>query len=327
MPRFLPSTLRRVPALVGFLGVAFLTGGSAAAQPPGPKVAHPPGAYATVNGARIWYESEGRGEPLLLIAGGPGVAHGYFHPFFSALSDSFRIIYFDAFGRGRSDRAKSPREYSLERDVEDVEGLRKALGLGKINLLGHSYGGIVAQAYALRYPGSLKRLILACTLFDAEMWQANNDNCNAEIRNQFPEVWAKLLKLRAEGLQSSDPRHQDLYGTLPPGLFYFRDASQAARIAPVLNSDVYYQIAGGDADFLIGGEMNAFDFRRDLRQLRMPTLIVAGRFDRVALPRFAIQFRQYAPQARFVMMENAGHYPFVEDSAATFRELRSFLRR
>ncbi len=288
---------------------------------------HPPGAYVTVNGARIWYESEGRGEPLLLIVGGPGCSHTYLHPFFSALSDSFRVIYFDAFGRGKSDRAKSPREYSFARDVEDVEGLRKALGLGKINLLGHSYGGIVAQAYALRYPGSLKRLILACTLFDAEMWQANNDNCNYEIRNQFPEVWASIQKLRAEGLHSSDPRHEKAYGSLPPGLFYFRDASQADRIAPEINSDVYFQIAGDDADFLIGGEMNAFDFRPDLRKLRMPTLIVAGRFDRVALPRFSVQYRQYAPQARFVMFEHAGHYPFVEDSAATFREFRRFLRR
>lgn len=327
MPRLCSRTTHRVPVLAAFLGIALLAGGPGVAQPSGPKVLHPPGAYATVNGVKIWYESEGRGEPLLLISGGPGAAHGYFHPFFSALSDSFRVIYFDAFGRGKSDRAGSPKEYSLERDVEDVEGLRKALGLGKINLLGHSYGGIVAQAYALRYPGSLKRLILACTLFDAEMWQANNDNCNAEIRNQFPEAWARIQKLRAEGLHSSDPRHQEEYGAVPPGLFYFRDASQAGRIAPELNSEVYYRIAGDDADFLIGGEMGAFDFRRDLHRLRMPTLIVAGRFDRVALPRFSVQFRQYAPQARFVMMENAGHYPFVEDSAATFRELRRFLRR
>src|SRR5580698_4280580 len=92
---------------------------------------HPKGDYVTVNGARLWYESEGSGEALILISGGPGISHDYFHPYFSALRDSYRIIYFDAFGRGKSDHAKDRREYTLARDVEDVEGLRKALGLGK----------------------------------------------------------------------------------------------------------------------------------------------------------------------------------------------------
>ena len=65
---------------------------------------HPKGDYVTVNGARLWYESEGEREPLILISGGPGISHDYFHPYFSAVRDSYRIIYFYAFGRGQSDR-------------------------------------------------------------------------------------------------------------------------------------------------------------------------------------------------------------------------------
>jgi hypothetical protein len=114
---------------------------------------HPPGDYAAVNGVKLWYESEGYGPALVLIAGGPGLSHSYFHPCFSVLATSFRIIYFDAFGTGKSDRAHDLHEYSFSRDVENLEGLRKALGLGKINVLGHSYGGMVAQAYALRWRG------------------------------------------------------------------------------------------------------------------------------------------------------------------------------
>src|SRR5579863_7778055 len=167
-----------------------------------PAIKHPPGAYAHVNGANLWYESEGHGEPLLLIAGGPGAAH-YFHPFFSVLADSYRVICFDSFGRGKSDRATSPNEYSFDRDVEDVEGLRKALGLDKINLLGHSYGGMVAQAYALKYPHAVSKLILADTFYDAEMWQvANNDHTNSEIQSQFPEIWEKVQRLRSMGFHS-----------------------------------------------------------------------------------------------------------------------------
>jgi proline iminopeptidase len=161
------------------------TNGGSAASSVSPNF-HPKGDYVSVNGARLWYESEGTGPALVLISGGPGISHDYFHPYFSSLANSYRVVYFDALGRGKSDRANSPKEYTLSRDVDDLEGLRKALGLGRINLLGHSYGGVVAQAYALRFPAFLQRLILVDTFFSAEMWQANNDNSNRELQNQFP---------------------------------------------------------------------------------------------------------------------------------------------
>ena len=128
---------------------------SAQAQTP-PAIQHPPGDYVTVNGAKLWYESEGRGDPLILISGGPGDSHDVFHLFFSRLAGQRRVIYFDAFGVGKSGRAKSRKEYTFARDVEDLEGLRKALGLSKINILGQSYGGMVAQAYALKFPETVR---------------------------------------------------------------------------------------------------------------------------------------------------------------------------
>src|SRR5215475_5412154 len=79
-----------------------------------------------------------------------------------------------------------------------VEALRSALGLGKINLL-NSYGGVVSQAYALRFPDSLGRLILVDTLFSSEMWQANYENSLNELENQFPEIWQNIQKIRNPG--------------------------------------------------------------------------------------------------------------------------------
>jgi proline iminopeptidase len=113
---------------------------SAGGQTP---VTHPAGAYAQVNGAKLWYETEGQGEPLVLVAGGPGDSHSEFHPFFSRLADRFQVIYFDALGVGKSDRAKARKEYTFAREVEDLEGLRKALGVSQMNLLGHSFGANV----------------------------------------------------------------------------------------------------------------------------------------------------------------------------------------
>jgi proline iminopeptidase len=82
---------------------------------------------------------------------------------------------------------------------------------------------------------------------------------------------------------------------------------------------------GDDGDFLIGGDIVALDFRAQLKTLKMPTLIVTGRYDRVALPRFAVQFKKYAPQAQFVMFERSGHLPFIEEPEEFFKVLREFL--
>jgi len=173
------------------------------------KPTHPSGDFVQVNGKKIWYESEGKGEPLLLIAGGPGFSHAYFHPFFSALASSNHIIYFDAYGTGKSERAKSAKEYSLSQDVEDVESLRKALRLEKINVLGHSYGGFVAQLYATKYPKSIKRLVLANTFPSGDTFQSLQEGFNDDVRNQLPEIWAKVQQVRAKGFLSSSKEHQE----------------------------------------------------------------------------------------------------------------------
>src|SRR6187551_1311630 len=109
------------------------------------------GKYVTVNGAKLYVVLVGNGDPLIIIPGGPGGAHPGYRVFDSLAKDN-EIIYYDAFGRGKSDTAKDVKEYTLARDIEDVEGLRKALHFEKLNVLGHSYGGVVAQGYALKYP-------------------------------------------------------------------------------------------------------------------------------------------------------------------------------
>ena len=108
------------------------------------------------------------------------------------------------------------------------------------------------------------------------------------------------------------------------------DAANAAKIAadrPMLNYDVYYAIVGADGDFVVGGDVARLDFRRDLRRVEAPTLIIAGRFDRVSMPKYTLRLKAYMPQAEFVMFERSGHYPFIEEPQKHFRLLRRFLSR
>lgn len=294
-----------------------------AAQPAQPaQRGYPPGSHQTIRGARLWVESEGKGTPLLLIAGGPGMAHDYFHPYFSTLASTHRVIYFDALGRGRSDRARKTAEYTFSRDVEEVEALRVALGLAKMDIVGHSYGTLVAQAYTLKYPQRVRRLILISPLHSGAMWQASNDLINGQVEKTMPEVWKKLQDLRRQGFRSSAPAHRQAYRT-PPGLYFYQSAPSGLPLG--YNPDVYYGIVGNDADFLISGELAKLDFLPRLKSLAAPLLVLAGRHDRVALPDRVLEYRTKAPRAQIVMFEKSSHFPFIEETAAVMDRIRKFV--
>ncbi|MBI2270146.1 MAG: alpha/beta fold hydrolase [Bacteroidetes bacterium] len=296
-----------------------------------PKFQHPEGKHIKVNGAKLWVETVGAGDPLFLISGGPGGAHVGMHSF-DGLKDSCTLVYIDNFGRGKSDTAKSVTEYSISRDVEDIEGLRVAMKYEKINILGHSYGSLVAQEYAFKYPMNVKHLILANGFFSAEMWQKNDDNSNHEIKTNYPEVWEKLMQLRDAGAHSNDPEHITVYGKVPYGFLYaynpenFRKSRDPEYPNP-FNTKLYYQLVGDDGDFIIGGDIGKIDYRKQLKDLKMPVLIVAGRYDRVSVPEFAVQYKKYCPQGQFEMFERSGHNPQVEEPEKEFKIIKKFLAK
>lgn len=291
---------------------------------------HPPGKYVEVNGAKLWIETEGNGDPLFLISGGPGSAHAGLHSF-DPLRDSATLVYIDNFGRGKSDTAKEVKEYSIARDVEDIEGIRKTLGYDKINLLGHSYGSVVAQLYAIKYASHVKHLIIADGFFSGTMWQENDDNSNHEISENYPEVWDSLMAMRKRGLISSDNAFSNLYSTVPYGFLYAYNPNNFLRgLDPKypnrFNSKLYYQIVGADGDFTVGNDIAKFDVTRQLKDLKMPVLIVAGRYDRVAVPKYQVMYKTFCPQAKFVMFEKSGHNPQVEEPEKEFPIIREFLK-
>jgi len=288
------------------------------------------GKYYEVNGAKLWVVTFGEGEPLFFIAGGPGGTH-YGLRRFDSLSTTNTLVYYDAFGRGKSDTAEVVAGYTIERDIDDLEGLRKAMGFGKINILGHSYGGVVAQGYAIKNPENVSHLILANTFHSYLMWQENCDNSNHEIKENYPEVWEELMKVREQGAVSSDSIHQAIYGRVPYGFLYaynpdnFKPSGRKPYPHP-LNTKLYYQMVGKDGDFELTSDLGTFDYRKQLKDLKMPILIYAGRYDRVAVPWMEVQYKMYCPQAEFFMFEHSGHNPQVEEPSKLFALLREFLK-
>jgi proline iminopeptidase len=316
----------RLAALVSLAACA----SAPAARPP--EVAHPPGRLVSVLGQNLWVEIAGRGEPLLLVPGGGGGSHDYYHPWFDALAEDHQVIYYDGFGRGRSARATRPAEYSFERDVAEIDALLDALGLEAVNLYGHSYGGLVAEAYAIARPARVRRLILANTFVAGRDYQRSNDHVNAVVAQHFPEMWAELTRVRAAGLRSSSPEHQRLYfGALPQmiELFYLFDPDHARHIVfdeHSFNAEEYYAICGDDADFVVGPQLAGLDFGAGLARLEMPILVLAGRGDGVVLPALVAELRRHVPRATHVTFERSGHFPFLEETARHAQVLKDFLK-
>ena len=277
--------------------------------------------------------SFGKGTPLFLIAGGPGSTHIGLRAL-DSLSFNNTLIFYDAFGRGKSDTAQNVSQYTLKRDISDLDELRKAMGYSKINILGVSFGTLVAQGYAIQYPDNVDRLILVSPLHSGEMCQEGSDNILREIKNNYPGLWDSLMVVRRQGYKSADLLHQQLMSKVPSCFIYaynpdnlIKWRERNSHYPNYWNARLYFQMVGKDGDFLLANDIGRFDYRDDLKTLKMPVLIIAGRFDRFAIPRMMFQYKEYCPQAKLVIFEKSGHFPFIEESSKFFTVVRAFLKQ
>lgn len=285
--------------------------------------------FLEIDGYKINIETLGTGDPIFFFAGGPGNSHDYMQGAFGQYHKTHQVVFIDMLGRGMSDNAKDKSEYSIANDVHITEQVRLALGLDKIALVGHSYGTVVAQAYAIKYPQQVSKMILISGFHSGEMWQANCDSYNHYTKTHFPETWHKVDSLRQLGYISSDPVFTKVYGSVPTKYIYYHDTKIKGRRPTTKyrnwNNDVYYGIIGRDADFFVSGSMMDTDFRKDLKKLTFPTLITAGRYDGVSTPEYNVQYKIYMPKAKFVMFEQSGHNPYLEETEKFFKLMDSFL--
>ncbi len=273
--------------------------------------------FYVIDGYNINVEVKGTGDPIFFLPGGPGNSHDYMQANFGQYYKTNTVVFFDFLGRGKSDDAKDKSEYSVENDVTLIENLRMLLKFDKISIVGHSYGTVPAQAYAIKYPNNIDKLMLISGFHSGAMWQANCDSYNHYVKTHFPEKWKQVDSLRALGYLSSQEPLRSLYGSIPTKYVYYHDTSikgnEPKKAYRGWANDVYTTIIGKDGDFDVSGSMINQDFRQQLKNVTAKTLIVSGRYDGVSTPEFNVQYKTFMPQAQFVIFENSGHNPYLEE--------------
>ena len=281
--------------------------------------------FACVRDTVLYFDIDGMGlvpeggkmverPPLVLLHGGPGGDHSSFKSSHAALRDVAQMIYVDHRGCGRSAEG-DPATYTLDNNIDDLDALRAHLGLERLCVLGSSYGGMVAQGYALRYPERVSNLILVCTapsfrfLADAKRYIAERGSPDQQRVCQW--LWdasfTSMDQLR-EYYEVTAP----LYATTFKPEDFEAGWTRGRRSFIALNR--------GFGDF-----MRTFDYTEQLSQIQCPTLVIAGAHDWICAPHHSRIIAEAIPRAHLKVFANSSHSISADENAAYLQAVRGFL--
>ncbi len=280
-------------------------------------------------GYQTWYRIVGADEkpgklPLLLLHGGPGAAHDYLEPLAEIAGTGRRVIFYDQLGCSRSSIPESkPEMWTVDLYVEEVDAVRRALGLDRIHLLGQSWGGMLAMEYALTRPEGLASVTIASSPASMIQWVAEANRLREELP---PEVQQALLRHEAAGAYD----HPEYKTAMQ--VFYDR---HVCRIVPNpdyvsrsfesidRNPEVYHTM-NGPSEFHVVGTIKTWDIIPRLGEIAVPTLVTSGRYDE-ATPLIASTVHEGIPGSRWVLFEESSHMPHAEEPERYMQVLDEFL--
>ncbi len=269
-----------------------------------------------VNGTTLYAETVGDGPACLALHGGPGSDSSGLRSTLAPLADALgvRLIFYDHRGHGRSEWVPI-EQCTQEQLAADVEGVRQALGLGPVNVLGISWGGFIGLMYAARYRQSIAKLAVVGASASRDFMKRADANAR---RDATPEQW-RAYRALWDGSLGDDESFRRAFDTIRPLYFYdqrLATASVAAR------ADTRYRIAV--RNFIIRQEYSRYDCRNDLPQIACPTLVTVGRHDWICPVDQAEEISKLVPYAELAIFDRSGHSPQVEERDAFTARLAAF---
>lgn len=285
--------------------------------------------HVRVRNKHLYYRRVG--EPtrgtILVLHGGPGSTHEYLAPLADLAGAGYEIVFYDQLGCGRSDRPASYRDYTISSSADDADQLRQRLKLGRVHLLGHSYGGALALEAAVRHPHSWRSLIVSSGYASMRtLWKARRATVSQlSLRNK--RAWLRYERtgvMTQAALRAAEEYRRRFTERTENRAFELLMTSQHANrkileamgyLAPRL---YYYGF--------VTGTMAGWDVTQEIRRIAIPTLITVGQFDHVT-PACAREIWRAIPRSRLVVVRGKGHLLLYEDRDRYISLVREFLDR
>ena len=269
--------------------------------------------HLPVDGGRLFYRVLGDGQPIVVLHGGPDFDHHYLVPELDRLADSFLLVYYDQRGRGRSDPV-APETVGIESEIEDLDAVRRHFELDRVAVLGHSFGGLLAMEYATRHHERVSHLILMNTApASGEDVRAFREHLR---RLRQPADLERMNELAASvRYQAGDLEAEgEYYG------IHFKVALQRPDLLELVvgrlrshftPEDVLRARAIEDRLYDQTWNTDGYDLVPKLRAIAVPTLVLHGADDFVPVA-LAEHIAEAMPRARLVVLEDCGHFTYLE---------------
>lgn len=271
--------------------------------------------FAKINGLKICYKIQGKGEPAFLIHG-----FGAKKEFWIAqieLSKKFRIIHFDLRGAGKSDRPNEPT--TMETYVDDLRELLNFLDIEKANFIGHSFGAMILMNFGLKYPDCINKLVLMAALPSwskdpngIEIWKKNQiESYKSALKNPVEAFYAKMklrMTRRFLKLMEEDPKKK-LHE-----IFSVEDLIQMGKVDPMKPQDIIY----------MGDVMGKHDTLDRLHEIKRETLIMCGEKDRFTPKAIANQIKEIIPNSTLKLFSGSHWFP-LENAPEVNQAILEFL--
>jgi proline iminopeptidase len=284
-----------------------------------------------VGDGSLYVRDIGKGQPVIVLHGGPDFDQSYLAPDLDRWADAFHLIYYDQRGRGKSADRVRPEDVTLSSDLDDIDRVRRHFGLESPIVLGHSWGTVLALEYALRHPTHVSHLILMSPApasardfgllveyytqkQDADLDRQREITASAAYKEGDPAAVTARYRLHFKPALE-DPRDYETLMERMHAAFISQGRQgivKAQRIEDRLMLDTW--------------KRDDYDLLPRLRDLRVPTLVIYGDHDFIP-PEIAQHIAQAMPRATLVTLRNCGHFTPLECPEDTRREVDRFLRR
>ncbi len=267
----------------------------------------------------LYYKTMGSGDPIVVLHGGPGFDHRQFLPFIWELAEGHQVILYDQRCTGLSSGPADSTSLNIDTFIDDIEAIRMHFGIEKMNLLGHSWGGILAMHYGLKHEDKLKSLIICSAAAAEESFPEMRATYEANREPGDDELMMEIYE--SEAFQNGDPVAYEKFWRVyfKP---YFADHSQVEKMDLIFTENTIKNC--NTVGRYVFQSIGNFDLHDDLKALRCPTLVVHGDADPMHY-KCAERIHESIAGSELVIVKGAGHWLFVDGTEAFSRGILEFL--